>query len=180
MLKIVKDNQPSLRAKCREVELPLSEENEKLIHEMHEYLVKSQDDDYASKHHIRSGVGLAAPQVGKSLRMLVIYYEKEEGKYVSYALVNPKVYATSIRECYIGSGEGCLSVDKDHEGYVYRHFKIRLKAYDAFAKKEIDIVAKGYDAVVLQHELDHLDGILYYDHIDKDHPYLKKENAVEI
>ena len=64
MLKIVKDNVKSLREKCAPVEMPLSKNDEKLLLEMLDYLKKSQDDEYAEKHNIRSGVGMAAPQVG--------------------------------------------------------------------------------------------------------------------
>jgi peptide deformylase len=75
MLKIVKDNIPSLRQKSAKVVLPLSPENKALLDEMLEYLKDSQDRAYREKHpSCREGVGLAAPQVGHNLRMLVIYY----------------------------------------------------------------------------------------------------------
>ena len=52
-----------------------------------------------------------------------------------------------------------------------------LRAFDIFENKEIDIVAKNYDAIVLQHELDHLSGILYYDKIDKSNPFKEIDNS---
>ncbi len=179
MLKIVKDSNKSLREKCVPVEMPLSKKDEKLLLEMLDYLKKSQDDEYAEKNHIRSGVGMAAPQVGVNKRMFVIYYQLGD-KLVQYALVNPKIVATSIKLCYLSGGEGCLSVDKDHEGYVYRPNKVTIKAYNLLEHKDVEIVARGYDAIVLQHEFDHLNGILYYDHIDKNNPFRHIDNTIEI
>ena len=179
MLKIVKDNVKSLREKCAPVEMPLSKNDEKLLLEMLDYLKKSQDDEYAEKHNIRSGVGMAAPQVGVNKRMFVVYYQLGD-KLVEYALVNPKIVATSLKLCYLSGGEGCLSVDKDHQGYVYRPNKVTIKAYNLLEKKDVEIIARGYDAIVLQHEYDHLNGILYYDHIDKKDPFKHIDNTIEI
>lgn len=98
-------------------------------------------------------------------------------KEVKYGLINPKIISSSVRKCALRGGEGCLSVKKDHQGYVYRYAKITLRAFDIFENKEIDIVAKNYDAIVLQHELDHLSGILYYDKIDKSNPFKEIDNS---
>ena len=87
---------------------------------------------------------------------------------------------SSVKKCALRGGEGCLSVDKDHPGYVYRYFKITMRAYDVFQDKVIDINAKGYDAIVLQHEYDHLDGVLFYDRINKDNPIQEIENSILI
>ncbi len=177
MLKIVKDPTKSLRERCKEVPLPLSNEDQDLIDEMLGYLLSTQDPEFRKRHpEAREGVGLAAPQVGHNVRMLVISYPvygedgQIEGK-KEYQLVNPKITTTSVRKAYIDSGEGCLSVDQDHPGHVIRHFKITVQAYEAKEKKSIEIVARGYDAIVLQHEIDHLDGILFYDRIDKSSPF---------
>ena len=174
-LKIVKDNNPKIRKKSEEVPLPLSSEDRDLIDSMFDYLVKSQDEEYASKHNIRPGVGLAAIQVGYTKRMFVIYYQKGDS-YVQYKLVNPQIVETSIRKTALESGEGCLSVDKDHQGLVHRYYKIVMKAYDVLQEKDIVITATGYDAIVLQHEYDHLNGILYYDRIVYDAPFTKLAN----
>lgn len=176
MFKIVKDNEKSIREKCKPVELPLSKEDKELALSMVDYLIKSQDEEYAKKHNIRAGVGLAAPQIGINKRMFAIYYENEEEK-IQYALINPKIIQNSIKKVALASGEGCLSVDNDHPGYVYRYDKIIIKGYDAITDKEVTITARGYDAIVLQHEYDHLDGILYYDRINKDNPTLEIPNS---
>lgn len=174
-LKIVKDNNPKIRKKSEEVTLPLSKEDQDLLDSMFNYLVKSQDEEYATKHNIRAGVGLAAIQVGAPKRMFVIYYQKGD-EIVQYKLVNPKIIETSVKKAALENGEGCLSVDKDHQGLVHRYYKIVMKAYDDIKKKEITITASGYDAIVLQHEYDHLSGILYYDHIVYDTPYVRLPN----
>ena len=168
-LKIVKDSNPSLREKSKEVDLPLSNEDKELLDSMLDYLVKSQDEEYAKKHNIRAGVGLAAPQVGVLKRMFVVYYTSDD-QIIQYQLVNPKIIESSIKKTALQFGEGCLSVDDVHDGLVHRNFKIILKAYDALQDKIVHITARGYDAIVLQHEYDHLDGILYYDRIDKNNP----------
>ena len=183
MLKIVKDTIPSLRTRCAEVPLPLSPENRALIDEMLKYLVLTQDPEFQKKHpNVREGVGLAAPQIGHNVRMLVISYptEDENRPLVQYQLVNPKIVVNSVKKCYLSNGEGCLSVDNEHPGYVYRDFKIVVKAFDAMANQEVSITARGYEAIVLQHEIDHLNGVLFYDHIDKLDPYKKIPGAVAI
>ena len=182
MLKIVKDTQKSLREKCVEVEMPLSEADKKTLDEMLQYLKDSQNEEFREKHkEVREGVGLAAPQIGINKRMLVVYYEGgKEGEYVTHQLVNPKIVVNSVKQCYLSNGEGCLSVDKDHPGHVYRSFRIDVKAYDAFVGKDVRITARGFDAIVLQHEIDHLSGILYYDHIDPKDPMKVIPGSVEI
>jgi len=173
-LKIVKDSNPIMRKKSLPVSLPLSAEDKKTLDDMLEYLKLSQDDEYAAKHNIRAGVGLAAIQIGLLKRMFVIYYEREEG-IVQYQLVNPKIIEYSIRKCALRDGEGCLSVDNPHQGLSHRYYKIKMEAYDALTDQEIIITARGFDAIVLQHEYDHLDGLFFYDRIDP-----KKPNQVQM
>lgn len=179
MIKIFKDNNKLLHKRCSPVSMPLSDATKKTLLEMLDYLKASQNEEYAEKHHIRAGVGLAAPQIGLLQRMFVIYYEVEN-KTIQYALVNPKIIATSVKQCFLNCGEGCLSVDIDHQGFVYRPYKVTIRAYDLLQDKDVEIVARGYDAIVLQHEFDHLNGILYYDHIDKTNPFKKIDTAIEI
>ena len=174
-LKLVKDNNPKIRTKSEAVPLPLSKEDKELLDSMFDYLVRSQDEEYAKKHNIKAGVGLAAIQAGYAKRMFVIYYQKGE-EIVQYKLVNPKIIETSLRKTALKDGEGCLSVDKEHPGLVHRYYKIVMKAYDDIQGKDITITASGYDAIVLQHEYDHLSGVLFYDHIVYDAPYVQLPN----
>ena len=167
--KIVKDNNPIMRQKSLPVELPLSKEDKDTLDAMLDYLKKSQDDEYAKKHNIRAGVGIAAIQIGILKRMFVIYYERED-EVIQYQLVNPKIIEYSFRKCALKDGEGCLSVDGEHPGYAHRYYKIKMEAYDALTDQEIIITARGFDAIVLQHEYDHLDGKFFYDRIDPNKP----------
>lgn len=167
--KIVKDNNPIMRQKSLPVELPLSKEDKDTLDAMLDYLKKSQDDEYAKKHNLRAGVGIAAIQIGILKRMFVIYYERED-EVIQYQLVNPKIIEYSFRKCALKDGEGCLSVDGEHPGYAHRYYKIKMEAYDALTDQEIIITARGFDAIVLQHEYDHLDGKFFYDRIDPNKP----------
>ncbi len=106
------------------------------------------------------GVGLAAPQIGESIRVLVAEYEDE-----SVALVNPEIIKRSEEEEF--GTEGCLSIPGYVGDDVPRSLAITVKARDPKGK-EIRIKAEGWYARILQHEIDHLDGILYTDHIPAD------------
>ena len=180
--KIVKDSNPSLRLKSEEVK-EITPETVSFVNDMHDYLVASQDEEISKKYNLREGVGLAAPQVGRNIKALVVYFEEasEEGtRIIDHRLINPKIILESVKECYLSGGEGCLSVDNPHEGYVYRHNKIQVKAFNTQTMKEEIITARGYEAIVLQHEIDHLNGVLYYDHIDKKNPFNQKEDAIRL
>ena len=176
-LKIVKDSNPIMRKRSEEVALPLSKEDKKLLDEMLLYLKRSQDEDYASKHNIRPGVGLAAIQVGVLKRMFVVYIKTEEEE-IAYQIVNPKIVESSVKLCALSNGEGCLSVDDEHQGLSHRAYKIKMKAFDALQNEDVVIEAKGYLSIVLQHEYDHLNGMFFYDRIDKIDP--NKQKPAEI
>lgn len=179
MLQILDDKHKCLRQKCEEVKMPISDEDRDLLLEMVDYLKLSQDDEYAQKHNIKPGVGLAAPQIGVTKRMFAIYLN--DGRAIrQFGLVNPKILRTSVKKCYLSGGEGCLSVPHDHRGYVPRYYKVVISGYDVLTKEDITLTAYGYLAIALQHEYDHLDGILYYDHIDKKNPFKVEPGSVEI
>ncbi len=103
------------------------------------------------------GVGLAAPQIGESIRVLVAEYEDE-----AVALVNPEIIKRADEE--IAGTEGCLSIPGYVGDDVFRATTVTVKARDPKGK-EIRVKAEGWFARILQHEIDHLDGILYTDHI---------------
>ena len=108
-------------------------------------------------------------------------YLPDDGNGNSYdmGIVNPKIVSYSVQDGYLPTGEGCLSVDEDVPGLVHRHYRIKLKGYDIDGN-EISLRLKGYPAIVVQHELDHLDGVLFYDRIDHDNPLKPKDGAVEV
>lgn len=173
MLKIVKDKALSLHSRSKEVALPLDAGDKKLLEEMIQYLRNSQNEDFRKNNpHVREGIGLAAPQVGINKRMLVISYPSVDDETIrtEHMLVNPEIISSSLRKCYLQGGEGCLSVDEPHPGIVTRDYRIQVKALEASSMENVIIKAVGYDAIVLQHEIDHLNGVLFYDHIDKKNP----------
>lgn len=169
-LKIIHDSNPMMRKVSQEVTLPLSKEDKETLDNMLEYLKLSQDEEYAKKHNIQPGVGLAAIQIGLLKKMFVVYFTNDDGKLIQYQLVNPLIVETSAKKCALSGGEGCLSVKNRHEGLVHRYYKIKMRAFDALTNKNVEINAKGYEAVVLQHEYDHLFGKFYYDHINPFNP----------
>ena len=168
-IKLVKDSNPIMRKRSLPVELPLSKEDKKHLNDMLLYLKKSQDPEYAQKHNIREGVSLAAIQTGQLKRMFVVYFNQGD-ELVEHQLVNPRIIESSIRKCALENGEGCLSVDEEHPGLVHRSYRIKMEAYDALQDKNILIDARGFKAIVLQHEFDHLNGVFFYDHIDPKNP----------
>lgn len=169
--KMFYDDQKVIRSIAEPVEDPASPEMKKLLVEMIQYLKDSQDDAWAKAHNVRAGVGLAAPQIGIGKRFFAVYVELPDKGIVQYGLVNPVILSTSLKKCALKYGEGCLSVAEDKEGFVTRYYKIKMKAYDVLQGKEVIVTQTGYPAIILQHEFDHLNGILYYDHIDKHNPW---------
>ena len=104
-----------------------------------------------------SGVGLAAPQVGRPLR-LIVCQETEEAEVIT--LVNPRITRFSGSEV---ADEACLSLP-GWFGPVERHLEIRVKALDE-SGRALALTAEGFLARIIQHEIDHLDGIMFTDRI---------------
>ena len=177
---IILDTNPLLRKKSVDVPLPLSKEDEQLLDDMMEYLENSQDDVKSVELDIQPGVGLAAPQLGILKKMFVVLTSDEKGNLHKYALVNPQLVSHSVAKAYLSGGEGCLSIPEEHKGYVMRHQKVKMKAYDHISKQEVLLNIKGYVAIVLQHEYDHLFGKVYYDHINKEDPFYIPEDATAL
>lgn len=175
---IVREGHPILRQVAEEVTFPLSDEDKKLLQEMLQFLKNSQDEKIAKKYKLRSGIGLAAPQVGVSKRMFAIYCTDKNDKLYEYMLVNPKIISHSVQMAYLPYGEGCLSVDREVLGYVPRYARVKMKAYDIDGN-EVKLSLKGFPAIVFQHELDHLNGIMFYDRINEKDPF-KLPEGVEI
>lgn len=102
------------------------------------------------------GIGLAAPQIGEIVRISIIESVGQE-----YVLVNPEIISRSGKKQKVR--EGCLSFF-EFRGYVPRHTKVTVKALDENGQ-EYEIEAQGDFAALLQHEIDHLNGILYVDRL---------------
>ena len=111
--------------------------------------------------------------------MLAISIMDEDGD-IEFALVNPKIISNSTQKAYLENGESCLSVVPDREGYVPRYAKITVRAYNMLTDRMEDIRLTDYPAIVMQHEMDHLKGKLYYDHIDQKDPWKDIPGSVVI
>lgn len=182
MKDIVRDGDPVLRQQAQQVSFPLSDEDRKLADDLMEYLIISQDPELCKKYQLRAGVGLAAPQVGVSKMMasVLVPAENEDDKPVfKDVIINPVIVSSSVQRGALTEGEGCLSVDKDVPGYVPRAARITLKYQDVDGN-EHKIRLKNYPAIVCQHEIDHLHGSLFYDHINKDDPFHRTGDEIFI
>ncbi len=176
---IILDPDPRLRLKAEDVELPLSTQDRQTLTDMLEYVRNSHDEEFCKEHDVRASVGIAAPQIAVNKRMLAISISGEE-KDLEFALANPRIISNSIKKSYLENGESCLSVVPDVEGIVPRYFKITVRAYNLITDQMEDIRLSGYPAIVMQHEIDHLYGKLYYDHINSKDPWREIPGAVVI
>ena len=176
MKDIVKEGSPSLRQVTEEVELPLSKEDKDTLICMMQFLKNSQDPVISKKYGLRAGVGLSANQIGLNKRMFVVYFTDEKGVLHEYTMINPKVISTSTSMTYLPQSEGCLSVDREIVGYVPRYERVKVKAIDIDGK-EFTMRFKKFPAIVFQHEMDHLNGIMFYDRINQDNPFKLPENV---
>jgi peptide deformylase len=117
--------------------------------------------------HEEGGVGLAAPQIGQSIRLIVVEYPQddtvEDSPLATYKLINPEIVWKS--ETLVKGVEGCLSIP-GVVGEVERAESIRVKAQGISGRKT-EISASGWLARIFQHEIDHLDGICYIDRAEK-------------
>jgi peptide deformylase len=134
---------------------PVGEITDEIRELAREMFVTMQEED---------GVGLAAPQVGRSIRLFVV--KADDG--VERTFINPQIIQTSQELC--GYEEGCLSIPKTYEE-VLRPERITIQARNEKGRR-ITLEADGFLARVIQHEYDHLDGILFIDRID---PALKEK-----
>lgn len=160
--------------------LPLTKEDRQLLTDLYTYVKDSQDAEIAEREDLRPAVGIAAIQVGVAKRMLAVVVPGEEDEVFEYALANPRIVSESVQKAYLKNGEGCLSVEDEHEGIVPRSARITVKGYDLLQDKEITIKAKNYLAIVLQHEIDHFSGTLFYDRINKNDPWQAIQDAIII
>ncbi len=150
VLPIHKLPDPVLRKRAREIN-GVTDELQRLI------------DDMAETMYAAPGLGLAATQVGQLHRLIVFdVSQREGGPRQLQAVLNPCITSVAgevVRE------EGCLSVP-DFAAEVRRHARVTVKGLDREGKP-LEITGEGLLAVVLQHELDHLDGILFIDRISR-------------
>ncbi|MEH7234903.1 peptide deformylase [Bacillus sp. JJ1562] len=175
---IIREGHPTLQQVAKEVALPASAEDRKTLEELIEYVKNSQDPEIAEKYGLRPGIGLAAPQINVSKRMIAVHLSEDDVLY-SYALFNPRIISHSVKKSYLTAGEGCLSVDRAVLGYVPRYAKIKVKGINLDGE-EVIVELKGLPAICFQHEIDHLNGVMFYDHINSEDPFAEPENAIPI
>ena len=172
---IISEYDKKIRKISTEVSFPLDDKYKKFIDDAIEMLTLSQIEEEAEKYDLRPGMGLSAIQVGIDKRIFVIVYEYEEGQFENYVFINPKILSQSEELVYVDGGEGCLSINREIEGIVPRCARIKAEYYDINGNKQT-IRLREELSIAFQHELDHLNGILFYDHIDKKNPFKNQAN----
>ena len=164
ILKVARMGHPVLRARAKPLDPAdlKSPRIQQLIDDMFETMLEYQ------------GVGLAAPQVHESLRLFVAGFapgtedddeaeeEDEDDRVPLMALINPEI--SIVGDATAGEWEGCLSIP-DIRGRVTRAREIKVRALDRRGRK-IEITARNFTARVIQHETDHLDGVLFFDRME--------------
>ena len=119
-------------------------------------------------------MGLAAIQLGIPKRYFVVVNEYDEGQFETYIMINPRMISNSVEKIYVDQGEGCLSVNREVDGIIPRYARVTFEAYDLEGRK-INVRAREELAIAFQHELDHLNGMMFTDHIDPKNPFKDKE-----
>ena len=183
---IIREGNSTLRAVAEDVTFPLSDQEIILGEKMMQFLHHSQDPVMAEKLGLRGGVGLAAPQLDISKRIIAVLVPNpedadgnppKEAYSLQEVMYNPKVVAHSVQDAALGDGEGCLSVDRNVPGYVVRHARVTVEYFTKDGEKK-RIKLKGYNSIVVQHEIDHTNGIMFYDRINPNNPFEIKEGLL--
>jgi peptide deformylase len=128
-------------------------------------------DDMAESMYAADGIGLAAVQIGVPKRVIVIDLDQKEGKKNPRAFINPKIVWASEEMAVFE--EGCLSVPEIWDD-VERPARIKAEYLDSDGNKQV-LEADGMLATCLQHEMDHLNGVLFIDHLSR----LKRSMAIK-
>lgn len=179
-LKILDEKDKLLHKVSKDVEFPLDPKIKQALLDSIEFLKASQDEKLAEKYNLRPGMGLALIQLGICKRAFVIANKDEDtGVFEEHIIINPKIISQSEELIYVGEGEGCLSVNRPTEGIVPRHARINIE-YNDFEGNKKTIRVREEIAIAFQHEIDHLNGILFVDKIDKKDPFKNKDNMREI
>jgi peptide deformylase len=138
-------------------ENPILRKKAKKIHRFEPSLKKLVDDMFETMH-ASAGVGLAAPQIAQSIRLFVAEFEERK-----VVMINPEIVKA---EGEVLGTEGCLSIPGYAGDNIRRAERVVVKGQDVRGKA-IKVNAEGWFARILQHEIDHLDGILFLDRLDR-------------
>ncbi len=150
MLKLVYAPDPILKKKCQPL-AQVDDHHRALIKEMYEVMYDA------------NGVGLAAPQVGLDMRIFIVDAAAREEEKTPLTMINPKI--TSIEENLVPYEEGCLSFP-EHFVEIERPDKLSIEYINENNQKQI-LNTEGFTSRIIQHELDHLNGILFVDHLSR-------------
>ncbi|MDJ1645694.1 peptide deformylase [Mycoplasma phocimorsus] len=176
-VKLVELPEKILREKSKDVPLPLSVEDIELAEKMIWHVTDSQKEG----SQFRAAVGVAAIQYGIPKKMFYFRVPDNDGKIiVEDLMINPYFEAYSDYKLALNTGEGCLSVNEkwpNQEGYIYRPARVILKGYSYLTKKDVTHDLSGYAAIVAGHEMDHLNGMLFIDRINRKDPFYKPKNS---
>jgi len=180
---IVREGYPTLREVARDVTFPLSQEDVILGEKMMEFLRNSQDPVMAEKMGLRGGVGLAANQLGLLKKVIAVLVPNDaeldeagneiapsEAYKLQEVMYNAKIVSHSVQDAALEVGEGCLSVDREIPGFVVRHARVTVEYQDKTGEKK-KIRLKGFESMCVQHEIDHTNGVMFYDHINSENPW---------
>ena len=151
MKDIIREGNPTLRALAEEVSFPLSDQEIILGEKMLQFLKNSQDPVTAEK-----------PTEAYSMQAV---------------MYNPKIVSHSVQDAALAEGEGCLSVDREVPGYVIRHARVTVEYVDKDGENH-RIKLKGYNSIVVQHEIDHTNGVMFYDRINEKDPFEIKDGLL--
>lgn len=173
-LDILDEKDKRLRQISKDITFPITKQDRELIQRMIDELTYSQIEEYEKKYKLRPGMGLAYPQLGINKRVIVIVHEVEDGIFDNYVVLNPKIVSNSEEIIAADVGEGCLSVNREVDGHVPRYARVTVEGYDEDGNK-IRIRAREELSIAFQHEIDHLNGILFYDRINKKKPFYTED-----
>lgn len=173
-IKILDEKNKMLHMVSKDITFPLDDKIKTALEDSLKYLEMSQIEKYSEKYHLRPGMGLALIQLGIPKRAFVVVDEVDEGKFEKYIIINPKIISHSEELIYVEEGEGCLSVNRPVDGVVARYARIKVEAQDLEGNVCTYRLREDL-SVAFQHELDHLNGILFVDKIDKKDPFKGKD-----
>lgn len=177
MKNVIREGHPTLTKVAKEVHLPLSSTDKKILKDLLQYVINSQNDEIAERYELRPAVGIAAPQINQSKRMFAVHVRDFDGTLYSYALVNPVLKSKTLDLIYVPGGEGCLSVDRETVGLTPRYGSVVFEALNYDIEKDelipVELKLSGYVGIVFQHEFDHINGIMFTSKIFPSLPHAK-------
>lgn len=173
---ILNEDHPTLRMTSKELSFPLSEKELQLADSLMQYIIHSRDSVVAKELNLRHSMGLSAPQVNQLKRMFALHFKDKKKNWVSIIAINPEIISHSPNRIYYSKGESCLSVNRKVPGFIHRYAEISVRFFTVTGEEKT-MQLSSISAIAFQHELDHLNGVLFYDHIDEIEPFKIQENS---